>query len=243
MKHRIKKLIGLALLFVMGIGITAYAQNTSPPSVTVTIPMRFASDLSDAVDVTVTIRDRASTEVIKTLTRSEIQQAGEIYSFPLSYTQPGSFNYSITATSKLGVETCYADVAVLSDEDGALNATLVLYWKDATAKLDEIEFGSGHAEKPTPENPTPENPTLENPTPENPTPENPTPENPTPSNPTPSNPTPSNPTPSTPTRPSTSQILGLTSHSWYFPLLFMAAGIVVAFAAVCYKKAHGRSEQ
>ena len=58
------------------------------------------------------------------------------------------------------MQTAIAEVAVLSDDDGKLSATLVLYWKDTQAKIDEIVFG--HADT-TPTNPQPNQPTPSSP--------------------------------------------------------------------------------
>lgn len=218
MKHRIKKLMCIAILLVMGFGTVVQAEeNASMPSVTITIPISFAPDLSSSVDVTVTIQDRESGEVLKTITRKEIANTGGNYSFPLTYTEPGNHKYTVTAVSKLGEESCYADVAVLSDDEG-LSAALVMYWKDTTAKIDDIEFGHWKNDVvPT----QPDVPTQ---------PGQPTPDHPTPGQPTPDHPTSSN------------QILGVESHSWYLPLLVMAAGIIVAvIAVVCKRMARERS--
>ena len=106
------------------------------------------------------IKDQETNQVLKTLTRAEITQIGGQYVFPLIYTEPGNHSYSIFCTSQFGEQTAIAEVAVLSDDDGKLSATLVLYWKDTQAKIDEIVFG--HADT-TPTNPQPNQPTPSSP--------------------------------------------------------------------------------
>lgn len=141
MRYRIKRLLSLVLIFVMGIGMIVYADEEEIPSVTIEIPICFSNDISDGFDATVTIRDRESGETLKTITRKEIVNMGGRYEFSLRYNEPGNHSYSIASVSEFGEESCYADVAVMSDDDGKLSATFVLYWKDSSTKIETIEFG------------------------------------------------------------------------------------------------------
>ncbi len=141
MNHRIKRLLGLALILMLGFGMTVHAVEEEIPSVTIEIPICFLSNISNEFDATVTIRDREKGDVLKTITRKEIANMGGRYGFSLYYSEPGNHSYAITSVSEFGEESCYADVAVLSDDDGNLSATFVLYWKDSSAKIETIEFG------------------------------------------------------------------------------------------------------
>lgn len=199
MRYRMKRLLGIVLVLVMGLCMMVHADEGKTPSVTTVIPISFSSKLSKDIDATVTIRDRDSGDVLKTITRAEFIKIGGSYSFPLIYTEPGNHAYSITAVSELGEECCYADVAVLTDDTEKLSATLVLYLKDSSTKIDRIEFGNWEE---TPKPTTPDTPGK----------------------------------PSTPGTPSSNVILGAQANDWYVPLLVMAAGIVIALAAVVYKR-------
>lgn len=159
MKHRIKRLVSMILVLMMGLGMNVMAEEKKP-SVTVAIPIQFSSDAAEKSDATIKIKDQETNQVLKTLTRAEITQIGGQYVFPLIYTEPGNHSYSIFCTSQFGEQTAIAEVAVLSDDDGKLSATLVLYWKDTQAKIDKIVFG--HADI-TPTNPQPNQPTPSSP--------------------------------------------------------------------------------
>lgn len=141
MRYRIKRLLGLMLVFVLGIGMIVQADEEEMPSVTIEIPICFSNGVSDGVDATVTVQDRESGEVLDTITRKEIANMGGRYGLSLRYSEPGNHRYSITSVSEYGEESCYADVAIMSDDDGNLSATFVLYWKDSSAKIETIEFG------------------------------------------------------------------------------------------------------
>lgn len=141
MRYRIKRLLGLVLVLVLGISMIVYADEEEIPSVTIEIPICFSNAVSDGFDATVTIRDRESGEVLKTITRKEIANMGGRYGFSLHYNEPGNHRYSIVSVSEFGEESCYADVAVMSDDDGNLSAIFVLYWKDSSTKIETIEFG------------------------------------------------------------------------------------------------------
>ncbi len=153
MRYRIRRLLGVMLVLVMGLVMSIHADEEKTPSVTVTIPISISSALSKNVDMTIDIRDRDSNELLKTITGTEIVEIGGKYVFTLIYNEPGNHNYSITATSNLGKECCYADIAVLTDDSGKLGSTLVLYWQNSQNKMDKIEFGHWETET-TPETPS-----------------------------------------------------------------------------------------
>lgn len=141
MRCQIKRLLGIMLFLAMGISMIVYADEEEIPSVTIEIPICFSNGVSDGFDATVTILDRESGEVLKTITRKEIANMGGRYGFSLHYNEPGNHSYSIASVSEFGEESCYADVAVMSDDVGNLSAIFVLYWKDSSTKIETIEFG------------------------------------------------------------------------------------------------------
>lgn len=155
MKHRIEKLIGIVLVLVLGIGMcmAVRAENVQKPSVSVAIPVRFTSG-SVPGDLTITVRNHAG-EVIKSFAGEDMKNTGETFEIVLSYTEPGNYAYTVNVASGSESETFTASVAVLSDDDGILNAALVLRRQNAGTKLGQIEVGNwkGDVTPSAPQNP------------------------------------------------------------------------------------------
>lgn len=155
MKHRIEKLIRIVLVLVLGIGMcmAVRAENVQPTSVSVAIPVRFTSG-SVPDDLTVTVRNNAG-EVIKSFAGEDMKNTGETFEIVLSYTEPGNYAYTVNVASGSESETFTASVAVLSDDDGILNAAMVLRRQNAGTKLEQIEVGNwkGNVTPLAPQNP------------------------------------------------------------------------------------------
>lgn len=155
MKHRIEKLIRIVLVLVLGIGMcmAVRAENVQPSSVSVAIPVRFTSG-SVPDDLTVTVRNHAG-EVIKSFAGEDMKNTGETFEIVLSYTEPGNYAYTVNVASGSESETFTASVAVLSDDDGILNAAMVLRRQNAGTKLEQIEVGNwkGDVTPSSPQNP------------------------------------------------------------------------------------------
>lgn len=155
MKHRIEKLIMIVLVLVLGIGMcmAVRAENVKPSSVSVAIPVRFTSG-SVPDDLTVTVRNHAG-EVIKNFAGEDMKNTGETFEIVLSYTEPGNYAYTVNVASGSESETFTASVTVLSDDDGILNAAMVLRRQNAGTKLEQIEVGNwkGDVTPSAPQNP------------------------------------------------------------------------------------------
>lgn len=155
MKHRIEKLIRIVLVLVLGIGMcmAVRAENVQPTSVSVAIPVRFTSG-SVPDDLTVTVRNHAG-EVIKSFAGEDMKNTGETFEIVLSYTEPGNYAYTVNVASGSESETFTASVAVLSDDDGILNAAMVLQRQNAGTKLEQIDVGNwkGNVTPSAPRNP------------------------------------------------------------------------------------------
>ena len=155
MKHRIEKLIRIVLVLVLGIGMcmAVRAENVQPTSVSVAIPVRFTSG-SVPDDLTVTVRNNAG-EVIKSFVGEDMKNTGETFEIVLSYTEPGNYAYTVNVASGSESETFTASVAVLSDDDGILNAAMVLRRQNAGTKLEQIDVGNwkGNVTPSAPQNP------------------------------------------------------------------------------------------
>lgn len=155
MKHRIEKLIRIVLVLVLGIGMcmAVRAENVQPTSVSVAIPVRFTSG-SVPDDLTVTVRNNAG-EVIKSFAGEDMKNTGETFEIVLSYTEPGNYAYTVNVASGSESETFTASVTVLSDDDGILNAAMVLRRQNAGTKLEQIDVGNwkGNVTPSAPQNP------------------------------------------------------------------------------------------
>ena len=155
MKHRIEKLIRIVLVLVLGIGMcmAVRAENVQPTSVSVAIPVRFTSG-SVPDDLTVTVRNNAG-EVIKSFAGEDMKNTGETFEIVLSYTEPGNYAYTVNVAAGSESETFTASVAVLSDDDGILNAAMVLRRQNAGTKLEQIDVGNwkGNVTPSAPQNP------------------------------------------------------------------------------------------
>lgn len=57
MKHRIKRLVSMILVLMMGLGMNVMAEEKKP-SVTVAIPIQFSSDAAEKSDATIKIKDQ-----------------------------------------------------------------------------------------------------------------------------------------------------------------------------------------
>ena len=155
MKHRIEKLIRIVLVLVLGIGMcmAVRAENVQPTSVSVAIPVRFTSG-SVPDDLTVTVRNHAG-EVIKSFAGEDMIISGETFEIVLSYTEPGNYAYTVNVASGSESEPFTASVAVLSDDDGILNAAMVLQRQNAGTKLEQSDVGNwkGNVTPSAPQNP------------------------------------------------------------------------------------------